>query len=89
MNSLKDLNDYMFELMDRLTDNSLDDAQLQKESDRSNAVIKVAGAIVDNGRLALDSMKHMAEWGLANEANTSKVVKMLGVGDDAKTSGRG
>lgn len=41
-NTLKDLNNYLFEQLERLQDDELDDAGLEKEIKRSDAVQKVA-----------------------------------------------
>lgn len=62
-NTLKDLNDYLFEAIERINDDSLDDEQLDKEIRRSEAVQKIAKTIIDNGNLALQAKKHLDEYG--------------------------
>lgn len=62
-NTLTDLNNYLFEELERLQDDSLSDEQLEKEIRRSEAVQKVAKTIIDNGNLALHAKKHMDEYG--------------------------
>ena len=62
-NTLTDLNNYLFEAIERLQDDSLDDTQLEKEIKRSEAVQKVAKTIIDNGTLALQAKKHLDEYG--------------------------
>ena len=62
-NTLADLNNYLFEAIERLQDDSLDDTQLEKEIKRSEAVQKVAKTIIDNGTLALQAKKHLEEYG--------------------------
>ena len=62
-NTLTDLNNYLFEAIERLQDDSLDDTQLEKEIKRSEAVQKVAKTIIDNGTLALQAKKHLVEYG--------------------------
>lgn len=52
-NTLTDLNNYLFEQIERLQDDSLDVEGLEKEIRRSEAVQKVAKTIIDNGNLAL------------------------------------
>ena len=54
-NTLTDLNNYLFEAIERLNDDSLDEAQLDKEIRRSEAVQKVANTIISNGQLALNA----------------------------------
>lgn len=62
-NNLTDLNNYLFESIERLTDDSLTDEELQKEIRRAEAVKDVAATIIDNGRLALQVKKHLDEYG--------------------------
>ena len=62
-NTLTDLNNYLFEAIERINDDSLDDAQLDKEIKRSEAVQKIAKTIIDNGNLALQAKKHLDEYG--------------------------
>lgn len=62
-NTLTDLNNYLFEQLERLTDDDLDEAALEKEIKRSQAVINVARAVIENGTLALRAAKHQAEYG--------------------------
>lgn len=62
-NTLTDLNNYLFETIERLNDDSLDETQLDKEIKRSEAVQKVASTIIANGTLALQAKKHLDEYG--------------------------
>ncbi len=62
-NSLADLNNYLFESIERLMDDELDDEGLDRERKRAEAVYKGARAIIDNGRLALDAQKYADEYG--------------------------
>ncbi|MBU3811240.1 MAG: hypothetical protein H9893_06260 [Candidatus Niameybacter stercoravium] len=62
-NSLVDVNNYLFEAIERLNDDSLSDDQLDKEIKRADAVTKVAKTIVDNTTLALNIKKHLDEYG--------------------------
>lgn len=62
-NTLSDVNNYLFEAMERLNDDSLTDEQLDKELKRVDTVTKVAKAIVDNTNLALNIKKHLDEYG--------------------------
>lgn len=63
-NTLTDLNNYLFETLERLTDDNLTEEQLQREIIRSNAVTSVAETIIHNGELSLKAMKHVEEYGL-------------------------
>lgn len=52
-NTLNDLNNYLFEAIERLNDDDLSEEQLDKEIKRSEAVQKVAKTIIENGQLAI------------------------------------
>lgn len=62
-NTLTDLNNYLFESMERLMDDSLTEEELEREIKRSDATQKVAKTIIDNGALALQAKKHLDEYG--------------------------
>lgn len=61
-NTLGDLNNYLFETLERLTDDELSIEELDKEIKRSEAVTAVAEVIVHNGELTLKAIKHSDEW---------------------------
>ncbi len=63
-NTLTDLNNYLFESIERLNDDDLSEEELEKEIKRSEAVQKVAKIIIDNGALALQAQKHFDEYGV-------------------------
>ncbi len=62
-NTISDLNNYLFEQLERLQDDELDEAGLEKEIRRSEAVQKVAETIISNGNLALRAMKLLDDCG--------------------------
>lgn len=62
-NTLTDLNNYLFEQLERLTDDDLDEESLEKEIKRSKAVTDVAGVIINNGALALKAARYSTEYG--------------------------
>lgn len=74
-NTLSDLNNYLFEQMERLQDDSLSDEELEKEIKRSNAVQSVAKTIIENGELALKAKKHLDEYGRGDNVE----LPMLGI----------
>lgn len=74
-NTLTDLNNYLFEAIERINDDSLSDEQLDKEIKRSEAVQKIAKTIIDNGNLALQAKKHLDEYGQGEKVE----LPMLGV----------
>lgn len=62
-NTLSDVNNYLFEAIERLNDDGLSEEELEQEIKRADAVTKVAKAIVDNTNLALNIKKHLDEYG--------------------------
>ncbi len=76
-NTLADLNNYLFESIERMCDDSLSSEELDKEIKRSEAVQKVAKTIIDNGSLALAAQKHFDELGLERNVD----MPLLGIGD--------
>ncbi len=62
-NTLTDLNNYLFEQIERLNDDDLDEAGLEREIKRCDSVTKVAKTIIENGALALQAKKHFDEYG--------------------------
>lgn len=76
-NTLADLNNYLFESIERLNDDELTDEELEKEIKRSEAVQKVAKTIIDNGTLALNAKKHLDEYG----AGQNVELPLLGMTD--------
>lgn len=61
-NTLGDLNNYLFEALERITDDSLTDEELEKELKRADAITSVAETIVHAGELAFKALKHADEW---------------------------
>lgn len=76
-NTLTDLNNYLFESIERLLDDSLSDEELEKEIKRSETVQKVAKTIIDNGSLALQAQKHFTEYGTGQNVE----IPLLGITD--------
>ena len=62
-NTLIDLNNHLFEQIERLNDDELSDEQLTKEIQRSKAMTDVAGKTIDNASLVLQSEKLKIEYG--------------------------
>lgn len=68
-NTLSDLNNALFEAIERIQDDDLTDEQLGREIRRAEAVTKVAEVIVRNGELALKTMEHLNEYGYGHKRN--------------------
>ena len=63
-NNLTDLNNYLFETLERLLDEEMTEEEMHKEITRSQAVTSVAETIIHNGELALKTMKHLNDYGI-------------------------
>ncbi|OUP60059.1 hypothetical protein B5F14_06475 [Faecalitalea cylindroides] len=74
-NKLIDLNNHLFEQMERLNDDDLTDEQLKKEVSRARAMEGLATNIIDNAKLALESQKFIQEYGY--EAPKPQLPEML------------
>lgn len=62
-NTLTDLNNHLFEQLERLNDEDLDAEQLERELRRADGMTKIAAQIIQNGELAYRTMVHMDEYG--------------------------
>ena len=74
-NTLADLNNYLFEQIERINDDSLDGEELEREIKRGEAIQKVAKTIIDNASVALQAKKHMDEYGQGD----SIAIPLLGI----------
>lgn len=61
-NTLDDLNNHLFEQLEKLMDDAMTPEQMDKEISRSKAVTAIAETIVRNGELAYKVMAHMNEY---------------------------
>ncbi|MCM1179976.1 MAG: hypothetical protein NC347_06950 [Clostridium sp.] len=75
--TLNDLNEYLFQELDRLTNEDLSEEELDKEIKRSEALQKVAKTVIENGTLALQAKKYVDEYGKGDGVG----VPMLGIPD--------
>ena len=66
-NTLQDLNNHLFEQLERLNDEDLTDDQLDRELRRAEGMTKIATQIIENGELAFKTMAHMDEYGYNND----------------------
>lgn len=61
-NKLVDLNDHLFEQLERLNDEDLSQEELEKEINRSKAITDVAQTIINNGSLMLKAIESSNEY---------------------------
>ena len=62
-NNLKSLNNYLFEAIERINDDSLDEKAFDKELKKCKTVKDIAGTIIDNAKLMLEAQKHFDDMG--------------------------
>lgn len=64
-NTLNDLNNALFEQLERLQDDEAmkDEAAFEKEITRSKAITSIASQIIQNGNLSLKACQYAAEYG--------------------------
>lgn len=62
-NNLVDLNNHLFEEMERLNDDELTGDKLEQEIERSKAMANIATKIIDNASLGLQAEKLRIEYG--------------------------
>lgn len=73
--TLTDLNSYLFQQMDALSNSDMTGEELEKEIERSRAIQGIAKTIIDGANVALQAKKHMDEYG----QGTSVEIPMLGI----------
>lgn len=72
-NKLTDLNNHLFEQLERLNDEELKGDELIEEINRSKAITDVAEKIINNGALVLKAVHEQNEYGCSK----NEVPKML------------
>lgn len=74
-NDLNSLNNYLFEQLERLTDDEEleKEGNLEKELKRAKAITGISTAIVNNAKLVLDAKKYADEHGISNENEVLKL----------------
>lgn len=61
-NKLIDLNNHLFEALERLNDEDLRDEELKDELKRAEKITKVAQTIINNGELMFKAQKYYKEY---------------------------
>ena len=68
-NTLSDLNNHLFEQLERLNDEDLTDEEIDRELRRADGMTRIAEKIIQNGELAFKTMVHMDEYGYGLDRN--------------------
>lgn len=61
-NTIKDLNDHLFAQLERLGNEELDEAGVNKEVLRTGAIVNAANKIMENGKLVIEAEKIKQEF---------------------------
>ena len=77
-NTLVDLNNHLFEQMERLNDDELTDEQLEKEIKRADAMKDIASQIINNAQIVLKATELNIEYS-RNEVTVPKM--LIGIDD--------
>lgn len=72
-NSLSDLNNHLFETLERLNDEDLTDEQLKKEIDRAQSICSVSRMIIENANTVISAQRLINEYG----DNTHSVTPLI------------
>ena len=77
-NSLEDLNNHLFDTLERLLDDDMTESDMQKEITRSQAVTKIAETIIHSGELQLRTIQQLNDWCYENDkGNRASVPQLL------------
>lgn len=69
-NTLAALNNHLFEQIERINGDSLNDEELEQAIKRGESVVKLAETIIKNGELAYKVLKHMDDNGYERSGGT-------------------
>ena len=81
-NTLSDLNNHLFEQLERLNDEDLNEEQIEIELKRADGMTKIAEKIIQNGELAFKTMRHMDEYGYGIDRNRTVPSMLTSGGKD-------
>ena len=79
-NTLGDLNNYMFTMLERLDDPDMTPEKMELEKQRAQTMVKVGKMIVENANLALRAEEFKAEYAIDRRKKQMPV--MLEIHDD-------
>lgn len=61
-NTLADLNNILFEQLERLNDDDLTDEQLEMQLKKTDQIVRVSEKIIANGELAFKAIQHQDKY---------------------------
>lgn len=78
-NTSEDLNNLLFEQLERVNDESLTDEELRREENRSKSMVSLADQIINNAKINVEAARLRAEYTGDGEVKSRF---LLGDGDD-------
>ena len=76
-NTLGDLNNHLFAQLERLNDEEITGEELEKEIERSKAIVRISNQIISNANVVLRAKSVQLEYG----KDKNKMPKMLEGGE--------
>ena len=76
-NTLADLNNILFEQMERLQDDELKGENLETELKKTKSIVDVANTVIENASLSLEAQKFLIDMGISTKVN----IPMLGISE--------
>lgn len=76
-NTLADLNNILFEQMERLQDDDLKGENLETELKKTKSIVDVASTVIENASLSLEAQKFLIDMGISTKVN----IPMLGISE--------
>ena len=86
-NKLVDLNNHLFEELERLNDEDLKGDELNEELQRAKAMSDVSGKIIDNASLMLKAIHEQNEYGTISQ-NVPKLLLGANTDEESLESGK-
>ena len=86
-NKLTDLNNHLFEQLERLNDDELTEEELTREMKRAKVMTNVAQAIVNNANMMLRAVEMAHEHGI-EKGQEDGVLRLMGGVNDERDSQR-
>ena len=81
-NTLKDLNNYLFEAIERVNDDELTEEQLEKETKKADTIVKIGQTIISNAKIQLDAWKEANAQGSNRIATPTVLITEKGKSDE-------
>lgn len=76
-NKLTDLNNYLFEQLERINDDDLTSEQLNETIRKANTISKISETIIKNSELQLKAVNLAAEYGVINNTQVKLLLSDL------------